>query len=116
MTDDLAALALQGPLSRDILEQVVTGIDVDKLKYFYLAEGIVDGFPVTVTRTGYTGDLGYELWVRPEFAERLWDCLVDRGRRLRHFAGGHPGAGHCSRGGRANYDRRGLCLQSLCCH
>ena len=80
VTDDLAALALQGPLSRNILEQVVSGIDFAKLSYFHLAQGTIDGFPVTVTRTGYTGDLGYELWVRPEFAERLWDCLTDCGR------------------------------------
>ena len=79
VTDDLAALAVQGPLSRAILEQVVSGVDFGKLAYFHLARGEVDGFPVTVTRTGYTGDLGYELWVRPEYAERLWDCLVERG-------------------------------------
>ena len=80
VSDDLAALALQGPRSRAILEEVVDGIDFGQLKYFHLAEGTVDGFPLTVTRTGYTGDLGYELWVRPEYAERLWDCLMDRGR------------------------------------
>ena len=77
---DLAALALQGPLSRDVLKQAVAGIDFDRLKFFHLAHGSVAGFPVTVTRTGYTGDLGYELWVRPQYAERLWDCLVDKGR------------------------------------
>ncbi len=80
VTDDLAALALQGPRSRAILEEVVSGVDFGKLRYFHLAEGAVDGFPVTVTRTGYTGDLGYELWTPPEYAERLWDCLIDRGR------------------------------------
>ncbi|MEZ4516616.1 MAG: aminomethyltransferase family protein [Chloroflexota bacterium] len=80
VTDDLAALALQGPLSRAVLEQVVTGVDFSTLRYFHLAEGQVDGFPVTITRTGYTGDLGYELWVRPDYAERLWDCLMDQGR------------------------------------
>jgi aminomethyltransferase len=80
VTDELAALAVQGPLSRAVLEGVVEGIDFSKLNYFWLAEGTVDGFPVSVTRTGYTGDLGYELWVRPENAERLWDCLVDRGQ------------------------------------
>ena len=81
VTDDLAALALQGPRSRAILEEVVSGVDLGKLRYFHLAEGTVDDFPVTVTRTGYTGDLGYELWTRPEYGERLWDCLMDCGRR-----------------------------------
>jgi aminomethyltransferase len=79
VTDDLAALAIQGPRSRDILEGVIGGVDFSRLGYFHLAQGVADGFPVTVTRTGYTGDLGYELWVRPEHAERLWDCLIDRG-------------------------------------
>jgi aminomethyltransferase len=79
VTDDLAALALQGPRSRAILESVITGIDFDKLKYFHLAHGKMGDAPVTVSRTGYTGDLGYELWVRPEHAERLWDRLIERG-------------------------------------
>jgi aminomethyltransferase len=81
VSPDLAALALQGPLSRSILKEVVEGVDFDALPYFYLAHGTLDGFPITVTRTGYTGDLGYELWVRPEHAGRLWDCLLDRGSR-----------------------------------
>lgn len=79
VSQDLAALALQGPNSRAILKEIVAGVDLDKLKYFHLAEGRVDNFPITITRTGYTGDLGYELWVRPEHAEQLWDCLMDRG-------------------------------------
>ena len=76
----LAALSLQGPNSRAILKEVVTGMDLDRLGYFRLARGAVDGAPLTVTRTGYTGDLGYELWVRPEDAELLWDRLTDAGR------------------------------------
>jgi len=79
VSDDLAALSLQGPRSRAILQEVISGIDIAKLPYFHLAHGAVDDFPITVTRTGYTGDLGYELWVRPEYAERLWDRLMDRG-------------------------------------
>ncbi|MFQ5400530.1 MAG: aminomethyltransferase family protein [Anaerolineae bacterium] len=79
VTQDLAALALQGPNSRAILKEVVRGIDFDGLRYFRLAHGEVDGLPLIVTRTGYTGDLGYELWVRPEFAEQLWDVLMARG-------------------------------------
>ncbi len=76
---DLAALALQGPNGRAILKEVVTGIDFDKLGYYRLARGEVDGIPLTVTRTGYTGDLGYELWVRPGFATQLWDKLMAAG-------------------------------------
>jgi aminomethyltransferase len=77
---DMAALALQGPHSRNILKRVVSGIDLDNLKFFRLAEGQASGFPITLTRTGYTGDLGYELWVAPEHAERLWDLLLEQGQ------------------------------------
>jgi aminomethyltransferase len=80
VSGDFGTLALQGPLSKAILKEALDEVDLDKLKFFHLAEGMVDGFPVTVTRTGYTGDLGYELWVRPEHAERLWDCLFEPGQ------------------------------------
>lgn len=80
VTERLAALALQGPNSQAILREVVSGVDLDALRYFHLAHGRVGGFDVTVTRTGYTGDLGYELWVRPEDAPALWDRLAAQGQ------------------------------------
>ena len=80
ISTELAALALQGPKSCLILQQIIPDIDFAQLKFFRYAEGHFDGCPVGVTRTGYTGDLGYELWVKPEFAERLWDILLERGR------------------------------------
>ena len=70
---------MQGPNARKILKEFVTDIDLDSLKYFRLAQGKFDGLPLTITRTGYTGDLGYELWVAPQHAERLWDILIDKG-------------------------------------
>jgi aminomethyltransferase len=74
----LAALALQGPLSRRIL--LNAGIrEVEKLRYFGLVEARVDDIPVTLTRTGFTGDLGYELWVEPERAIDLWHLLMKAG-------------------------------------
>lgn len=76
---DLAALSLQGPNSRAILKEVVDGVDFDTLAYFWLAHGTAGSFPLTVTRTGYTGDLGYELWVRPQDAGALWDRLIEAG-------------------------------------
>ncbi|MDE2653930.1 MAG: aminomethyltransferase family protein [Gemmatimonadota bacterium] len=80
VTLDLAALALQGPTSRDILARLVTGADIAALSYFALAEGAVGAAPVTITRTGYTGDLGYEIWVRPGHALAVWDALMEEGR------------------------------------
>lgn len=76
VSTELAALALQGPNSRTILKAVVDGVDFDRLGYFRLAQGEVDGRSLTITRTGYTGDLGYELWLRPQDAEIIWDRLM----------------------------------------
>jgi aminomethyltransferase len=72
VSDSLAALALQGPASRIILEEI-------DLKYFRIADTTFRGIPVQVSRTGYTGDLGFELWVRKERALELWDALIEAG-------------------------------------
>ena len=72
------ALALQGPLSRVILEQA-SGQDLGGLRYFRLRETSVRGIPVTISRTGYTGDLGFELWVDAVQAVPLWDALLEAG-------------------------------------
>lgn len=78
-TEDIAAVALQGPNARDILEQV-TDADVAGLRFFRLTKANIDGFQAVVTRTGYTGDLGYEVWVPNENAVALWDALMSAGR------------------------------------
>jgi aminomethyltransferase len=78
VSEKVGALSLQGPLSRAILQQV-TPADLSKLKYFRLTEATVRDFPVTISRTGYTGDLGYEIWVEAGRAESLWDALIDAG-------------------------------------
>jgi aminomethyltransferase len=76
-SDCTATLALQGPLARTILAQLTP--DVAALKYFRLAHTSLAGIPVTVSRTGYTGDLGYEIWVAAERAIALWDALIEAG-------------------------------------
>ena len=78
-TDTLATLGLQGPLSRDVLEAATGGSFAD-LRYFRRREGRVGDLTVDVSRTGYTGDLGYELWVDATEAVRLWDALMEAGR------------------------------------
>jgi aminomethyltransferase len=80
VSDDLASVALQGPNARRILGALAPGAGLEQLKYFRLAEITWDGLPLTVTRTGYTGDLGYELWITPDHAPRLWDRLMEAGR------------------------------------
>ncbi len=78
-TDHLAALALQGPTSRRVLNQLA-GDRISDLGFFRGTRTQVDGFDLYVTRTGYTGDLGYELWVDPAQALPLWDALMAVGR------------------------------------
>lgn len=79
LTDQMAALALQGPTSRDILREV-TDVDMDALRFFGITEAMFDGHPGWLSRTGYTGDLGYELWVANDHALGLWDSLEAAGR------------------------------------
>ena len=87
ISDSLAALALQGPLAGEILQQLA-GPAIAQLKYFRHAAAVIAGMKVSVTRTGYTGDLGYELWAHPADAERLWDALMAAGQpRLLRAAG-----------------------------
>jgi aminomethyltransferase len=79
VSSDLAALALQGPNARKILKEVLSGVDPDVLRYYRSGQGRIAGLPVTVSRTGYTGDLGYELWAAAQDAVPLWDCLMEAG-------------------------------------
>jgi aminomethyltransferase len=79
ITDRTAALALQGPTSREILKACAEGA-VSGLKYFRVTTAKIGGIPVEISRTGYTGDLGYEIWVAAEQAEKLWDVLLAAGR------------------------------------
>ena len=79
VSESVGALALQGPLSRAILQQL-SPADFDALKYFRLAHTTIRDVPVTISRTGYTGDLGYEIWVDWQQAVSVWDALMDAGR------------------------------------
>jgi aminomethyltransferase len=78
VTHDFGALALQGPTSRALLQEL-SGADLGRLPYFHLLEDEVAGVPVRVSRTGYTGDLGFELFVESKYAEQVWDALIERG-------------------------------------
>lgn len=78
-SEQVASLALQGPLSRDVLE-AVTGESFAELRYFRRRATRIGDLEVDVSRTGYTGDLGYELWVDVARATELWDALMETGR------------------------------------
>ena len=79
ISEEVAALALQGPTSARVL-RAVSGADLDKLKYFRVTSTTIAGVPVDVSRTGYTGDLGYEIWMPAGDAVRVWDALMSGGR------------------------------------
>ncbi len=80
ISESIAALALQGPTSGRLLKTVVDGADIGKLKYFRVTTGTIAGVPVEISRTGYTGDLGYEIWVANDQALKIWDVLIELGR------------------------------------
>ena len=78
VTNEVAALSFQGPNSRKILNKVAE-MPVDGLKYFRLMENKICGQNVTISRTGYTGDLGFEVWMNNRDALTIWDALMDAG-------------------------------------
>jgi aminomethyltransferase len=80
LSEEVAALALQGPTSARVL-RAASSVDVDHLKYFRVASGSIAGVSVDISRTGYTGDLGYEIWMPARNAVAVWDALM---------AAGHP--------------------------
>ena len=82
ITDDsktTAALALQGPNSRAILNSIASD-SLDSLKFFWMMNTQFHDISVTISRTGYTGDLGYEIWMDPKDALSVWDLLMDKGK------------------------------------
>jgi aminomethyltransferase len=79
VSEQVAALALQGPTSARVLRQVAEA-DIDSLRYFRVTSGSIAGVPVDISRTGYTGDLGYEIWMPAESALQVWDALMHAGR------------------------------------
>lgn len=77
-SEQVAALALQGPTSAGLLRQVSTA-NLDALRYFRATSGTIAGVPVDISRTGYTGDLGYEIWMPWEAALQVWDAIASAG-------------------------------------
>jgi aminomethyltransferase len=79
ISEQTAALALQGPMSGRILREV-TDAPIDNLKYFRVTRGKIAGVPVDISRTGYTGDLGFEIWMPWIDAVKVWDALIAKGK------------------------------------
>jgi len=79
VSEEIAAVALQGPTSARLLRAVASA-DIERLKYFRVTSGTIGGVEVDVSRTGYTGDLGYEIWMPADRALTVWDALMEGGR------------------------------------
>jgi len=79
ISEQVAALALQGPTTARLL-RAVAHADIEKLKYFRVTSGTIAGVRVDISRTGYTGDLGYEIWMPAGDAVKVWDALMTAGR------------------------------------
>ena len=81
ISDQIAALALQGPTSARVLKKLAQA-EITNLKYFRMTRGSIAGVPVDISRTGYTGDLGYEIWIPWKSAVTVWDALVTAGKEF----------------------------------
>lgn len=79
ISEKVGGLALQGPTSWDVLKQI-SDADMDNLKFFGTTSAKVEDFKIDISRTGYTGDLGYELWVENKNALKLYDILMEEGK------------------------------------
>jgi aminomethyltransferase len=79
ISEQVAALALQGPASAKLLKTVADA-DIANLRYFRVTSGNIAGVPVDISRTGYTGDLGYEIWAPWNDAVKVWDALTEKGK------------------------------------
>jgi aminomethyltransferase len=79
ISEQTAALALQGPTSGRLLA-TVTDAQIENLKYFRVTHGKIAGVPVDISRTGYTGDLGFEVWMPWKDAVKVWDALIAKGK------------------------------------
>jgi aminomethyltransferase len=87
ISEQTAALALQGPTAGRLLKAVADA-DVENLKYFRMTSGTIAGVSVDISRTGYTGDLGYEIWAPWDQAVRVWDAVMEGGRAFDVHAAG----------------------------
>jgi aminomethyltransferase len=87
ISEKVAALALQGPTSAKLLKAVAEA-DIANLKYFRVTRGKIAGVPVDISRTGYTGDLGYEIWMPWKEAVKVWDAIADQGKQFDLHAAG----------------------------
>lgn len=104
VSETVAALAVQGPTSAALLRRVADA-DIDALKYFRVTTGSIAGVEVDISRTGYMGDLGYEIWIPWDAATRVWDAVMGGRRAVRRAPRRHAGARRRANRSGASVDR-----------
>ncbi len=80
-SNDYAQLAIQGPKARPTLQKL-TSVDLAAIRYYWFADGAVSGTPARIARTGYTGENGYEIYIDPAEAPRVWNEILEAGREF----------------------------------
>jgi len=82
ISDSITLLAVQGPNSRRLLQKL-TDVDMTRIKFYRFIEGKIADAPATIARTGYTGELGFELYLENQFTEQVWDAIFEAGKEFR---------------------------------
>ncbi|MBX9703173.1 MAG: glycine cleavage system aminomethyltransferase GcvT, partial [Silvanigrellaceae bacterium] len=82
LSEEYAQIAIQGPKSRDLLSQVID-VKMNELKYYHFSEGKIFGIPSLIARTGYTGELGFEVYLPSSAAQKVWRGLLDAGQAFK---------------------------------
>lgn len=82
LTGAIALISVQGPRSRDFLLSLVEGADLENLRFFWFIPAVINGTELLISRSGYTGELGYELYVPAEEAAAIWNHLLARGKEF----------------------------------
>lgn len=81
VSDDYAQIAIQGPKSRELVAKIID-VKINELAYYHFSEGKVLGVPAIIARTGYTGELGFELYVPSSAAAKIWKALLQMGSEI----------------------------------
>jgi aminomethyltransferase len=80
-SDEITLIAVQGPKSLDLVQKL-TQIDLSEIKYYHFVEGELAGVPTIISRTGYTGEFGFELYIKNEYGPKLWQEVFNAGKEF----------------------------------
>ena len=80
VSDHIALLAIQGPNAQNVLQQLTT-VNLSNIKFYWFDEGEVDGVHMTISRTGYTGEIGYELYFDEKHGDKIWNAVMKAGEK-----------------------------------